>query len=261
MSFDLNFLSLSAIVWELIRPSSLLVLGLVVGLGFCRFGKQRLGLFLISGATMGFVAIMVLPVGEWAIGTLEQRFPPVSADFPKVDGIIVLGGAVRPALTEIYHQPALTDGAERMTAFVALARRYPQARLMFVGGSGGRRSGALRESDVARQLFAEMGIDVSHMLFENQSINTWENAVFAKELAKPRPEEAWLLVTSAFHMPRALGCFRKVGWNVIPYPVGFKSERHGLAASWSNLPNELQWLDYAVHEWLGGFVYGLLGRT
>ena len=72
---------------------------------------------------------------------------------------------------------------------------------------------------MARQLWTGMGVPPERMLFETAARNTHENAVLAHALAKPRPGETWLLVTSASHMPRSVGVFRRAGWDVVPWPV------------------------------------------
>jgi uncharacterized SAM-binding protein YcdF (DUF218 family) len=175
-----------------------------------------------------------------------------------------LGGAVIPSLTEHWNIPSLTDGAERMTAFVTLARHYPDARWVFAGGMGDPGPGHLREADVAFRLFADLGLDADRVLYERESQNTGENALFAQRLVQPRKGETWLLVTSAFHMPRAEAVFAKVGWPVTPWPVGFKSGRTGPFLSIGlpsiNLPQQLTLLDYAFHEWIGIVIYRLTGR-
>lgn len=252
---------ISSLTWQLLRPSSLLVLALLVGLVLSLAKFRRVGMFVLAGTTVALLAVLVLPVGQWAMGSLERQFPPNRDEPSHVDGIIVLGGAVVPSLTETWHMPALTDGAERMTAFAALAHRHPEARLVFSGGGGSRKPGKLREADVAYQLFEQLGVDVGHMQFERESINTWENAVFSQCLVKPKPDEAWLLVTSAFHMPRAIAVFHKIGWNVLAWPVGFKSRPDSEGLGGGNLPEGLHLLDDAAHEWVGALEYSILGRS
>src|SRR5207248_10072596 len=68
----------------------------------------------------------------------------------------------------------------------------------------------------------EEGVAENRIVLEERSRSTHENAVFAKELIRPSTAETWILVTSAFHMPRAVASFRAVDWPVIPYPVDFK---------------------------------------
>lgn len=178
-----------------------------------------------------------------------------------VDGVIVLGGAVDQNLTEARGIPALNGAAERMTEFVALARRYPEARLVFTGGQGSLVHGGLTEADVARRLFTALGLPEARVTYEDQARNTWENAVFTHRLVEPRPGETWLLVTSASHMPRSVGAFRRAGWQVVPWPVNYRTG-HSLAALYdAPFPDRLQMLESGLREWLGMAVYRALGRS
>ena len=80
---------------------------------------------------------------------------------------------------------------------------------------------ASAEAAATRGCSSRDGLDARRILVETRSRNTYENAVYSKELAQPQPGQIWLLVTSANHMPRAVGCFRAVGFDVIPYPVDY----------------------------------------
>jgi uncharacterized SAM-binding protein YcdF (DUF218 family) len=107
-----------------------------------------------------------------------------------------------------------------------------------------------------------MGFDVGRVRFEREARNTHENAVYTKRLADPQPGETWLLVTSAMHMPRTVGVFRAAGWNAIPFPVDFTTkQKFGLFYFGLPLSNRLSGIDAAAHEWIGLFVYRLLGYT
>ncbi len=171
----------------------------------------------------------------------------------------MLGGAIDLTNTVDLQQPALGGAAERMTQAVALTRRYPEAKLLFSGGSGLVRSHSFNESQVARALFESLGVDPAHALYEERSRNTWENALYSKQLADPQPGQTWLLVTSAWHMPRAVGCFRRAGWAVVPYPVDYL----GNDAEWLqfNASTQLDLLSVVLHEWVGLLAYRLMGRT
>ena len=181
---------------------------------------------------------------------------------PDPAGIIVLGGAVDEDLTVLRDQVTLTESAGRMTEGMALALRHPSARLVYSGGSAHLREAAQSESDVARRMWLELGVPASRMTFEDRSRNTHENALFTKALVQPRPGEVWLLVTSAYHMPRAVGIFRQIGFPVVPYPVDFRTAPwpgplHADAAASANL----RLVDTAAREWIGLVAYWLTGRT
>jgi uncharacterized SAM-binding protein YcdF (DUF218 family) len=177
-----------------------------------------------------------------------------------VDGIIVLGGAEGAERTASHGgQPQLSGAAERLIVFADLARRYPAARLIFSGRSAALSTGPVSEADVARSALRMMGADTARIQFEAESRNTIENAEKSLPLAQPRPGQTWLLVTSAIHMPRAVNCFRAVGWPVLPYPVDF------IAGGKDDEPFNplygLTRLDGAAQEWVGLVAYRMLGRT
>ena len=148
-----------------------------------------------------------------------------------------------------------------MIEFVHLARLYPEARLVFSGGSGLVQEQDLKEAEVARLLFERLGIDGARVVYEDRSRNTWENAVFSKQLVSPDPDERWLLVTSAIHMPRAVGIFRRIGWPVIPYPVDFALVSEAPPVVSLDLLDGLLLLNAATCEYLGLLAYRLLDRT
>lgn len=245
---------LSKLFWWIARPSLLLVAIPILGVFFSRWRAGRI--VAVAGAIL-LAIVVVLPVGSWLEASLENRFPPPHELPAHVDGIIVLGGTIEPALTHLHGMPALNDLAERIVAFVGLARRYPDAKLVFTGGSASVLPGETPEADIAKPLFADLGLDPARIIFERESRNTYENAIDSERLADPKPGQVWVLITSAAHMPRAVGCFRRAGWAVLPWPVAFKT---GLP-DYGNPAHELLVLDNVFHEWLGLAVYRLLGRT
>jgi uncharacterized SAM-binding protein YcdF (DUF218 family) len=173
---------------------------------------------------------------------------------------VVLGGAIETDKSENRGQPTFNIRAGRMTEFVALARRYPQAQLMFTGGSGKLISSPPTEADEARIFFTQVGLPVGRVIFEDKSRNTYENALFSRRLVALKPGQRWLLVTSAADLPRAVGCFRKVGWPVIGYPADYRTyrDRTGFLPG---LMDGLSDADWGVHEWIGLVYYRLRGWT
>lgn len=189
---------------------------------------------------------------------LEDHFPPPSPMPTHVDGIIVLGGAIDRAESAARGRPALNGHAERMTAFVSLARRYPQARLLFTGGNPDLHLSGPTEADAARMEFAGLGLDVHRVAFERRSRNTRENALLSKSVANPSLGQTWFLVTSAADMPRTVGCFRAVGWPVVAHPVDFHGRRWH-SGPIPGLVSGLRNVDWAAHEWIGLVYYWLRG--
>ena len=255
MTFEL----LKLLAW-LALPSSLVMLALAGGVALLWLGRTRAGRALVTAGVLLALAPALLPLFDLAALPLEDRFP--IPELPeRVDGIVVLGGAVVQDVTSGRGRPALNDGAERMTEALRLANAYPTATLVFTGGSGLLVSQALSEADVARQFFVEQGLDPVRLLFEDRSRDTRENARLSFELARPQAGETWLLVTSAMHLPRAVLAFEAAGWTVLPYPVDHWTTG---AVRWrprANVVGRLNRLDAAVAEWTALVGYRVLGYS
>ncbi len=251
----------SKVFLTLINPGVWVLILLALGGGLLWTRWRRAGRILLSGTILFLLTISVLPIGEGLLATLEDRFPPVRSLKPPVDGIIVLGGAVQQFITRQRGQTALNKHAERMTEFVGLANRFPAARLAYTGGSASVFGQGVKETEAARLFFERIGLDPARVSYEGRSRNTYESALFSHRLLRPRAGERWVLVTSATHMPRAIGTFRKAGWDVLPYPVDYQTMGVEHLDLYFNLRAALNDLQLALHEWLGLIAYRVLGRT
>ena len=253
---------LSKIVWLVLNPANLFIFFLVVGtiLLFTRF--RRLGRLFVTGAVGVFLLLGTIPVGFWLTTNLENRFPvnpPIPSD---IAGIVTLGGTINQYITEARGQPSLTAGGERLTEFVHLARRFPDALLVFSGGSGDLINSSLKEADAARIFFNQMGLSERDIIYEDRARNTYENALFSKErVGVEASRRKWVLITSAAHMPRAMGVFRQAGWNVMAYPVDYLTDGLGGFEMQFRPLGGLGSLNNALREWIGLVVYRVLGRT
>jgi len=260
------FYTLSKILTFVLQPSSLMWLGTVAGLvvSACAARFRRLGLALsIAGVTCLFVAGLS-PLANVLVLPLEQRFEARSpADIADpVAGIILLGGAEDGWVSAGRGALALNEAAERITETLRLANAHPQARVVITGGVA-RLYGDDREGSTAvATLFRELGIAKDRFVVETRSRNTYENATMTLPLIAAKPGETWLLVTSAYHMPRAVGVFRKAGLDVIAYPVDFRLRGSEDLSRWfQSLPAGLQRFDLAAKEWVGLLAYYVAGRT
>jgi uncharacterized SAM-binding protein YcdF (DUF218 family) len=256
------FFIASKIFWFVAEPVSLTatVGVLAVLLGFTRF--ERAGRALIAGAIIALAAELLTPLGAVLLRPLEDRFHAPPARLPAPAGIIVLGGAVNTGKSAARGQVYLTLDAARMTTAVELARRFPSAQLVYTGGSGNLVGEEPAEAIAARKLWLSLGLPAERMTFEAKSRNTWENGLFARDLVKPKPGETWLLVTSAWHMPRSVGIFRHLGFDVIPYPVAYRTFGDERDFLWpTSVIDKVIMLDYSVREWVGLLAYRLAGKT
>ena len=256
------FFVLSKVFAFLVIPSNV-ILGIgIAGLLLMLTRFRRVGMRLVVGCLLLLLIVGVSPIGTAMIAALENRFPPWKDDGGPVDGVIVLGGMINPRMTVERGSLSIGGQVERMTEAATLARRYPTARIVFTGGNPSLITGGQPEADFAVQLFDLLGVPAARIVLENRSRNTIENATFTKELVQPKPGERWLLVTSAAHMPRSIGAFRKAGFAVEPYPVDWNSAPsiklfrfpQRLLSGWSAIDN-------AAHEWVGLLAYWIAGRS
>jgi uncharacterized SAM-binding protein YcdF (DUF218 family) len=253
------FFYVSKLVWYTIEPVNFLLL---VGVAGVLFFFTRIGRRATAAAIILLAIAAVSPLGGILLAPLENRFPLPGADLPAPTGIIVLGGAMEEDISLARKSPALLAAASRLTEAVVLARRYPQARLIFTGGNASLHPTDLSEADGVRDFWLSLGIPKERMTFETKSKNTWENAIFTRDLIQAKPDETWLLVTSAWHMPRSIGIFRRAGFNVIAYPVDYRT--YGDERDWRLtyvVLDELTALDLALHEWIGLVAYYITGKT
>ena len=252
----------SKIIWFFLQPSSFLILLFASGFWIYWRGSPRLGIRILAATVVVYIIAGLSPLANAMMLALEQQFsrPPVE-ELGDVTGIIVLGGVVDTLVTSVRGEIALNEAAERLTETAALAIRFPGAKIVFSGGDGALVYASMGEAGVAKRFFTRLGIDPGRILVEEKSRTTSENAAFTKALVTPRPGERWLLVTSAFHMPRAMGCFRAAGFDLMPWPVDFRIRGPVDLLRLSPSPSEA-WrrIDVAAKEWIGLLAYRLLGR-
>jgi uncharacterized SAM-binding protein YcdF (DUF218 family) len=256
------FFALSKLAGFFALPANLLMAIGIAGLVLlCTRFRQLASWLLVTSVV--FIAIAGWsPLGNVLILPLEQRFAPFDPSRGAPDGIVVLGGAIAPAVSAARGVVALNEAAERLTVTAELAHRYPKARIVFSGGSNAILSDAIPEAPFAVEELEALGVARSRITAEEQSRNTIENAVFSRLVAQPKPGERWLLVTSAYHMPRAVAAFRAAGFPVEAYPVDWRTRGPiDALVPFDSLSDGLARTDAAVHEWVGLLVYRLSGRT
>ena len=234
---------------------------LIAGFLLLLSSRGRRGKVLIGLATLGFLVLAVAPLGPALLLELEQRFPHSAALPAKIDGILVLGGAVDPRLSRTCGETMFNGSVTRVLAATALARRHPEAKLALVGGEGDFFPSGYPEARATLGFVLDEGIVRDRVILEPRSRSTHENAMFAKALIQPSPGQNWVLITSAFHMPRAVASFRAVDWPVIPYPVDYKIDPESALRPNFNLLDGLSAATIAGKEWVGLAAYRLFGWT
>lgn len=256
------FFFLSKTLGIILLPVNFLIGAGVVGAILLSTRRAHLGRRLLVVSVVLLAIMGFSPLGKLLLYPLEQRFPPWDASRGTPDGIVVLGGAIDPDLSAANGRAVFSQSVDRIVAAAALARQYPTARILFSGGNANLVSeNSAREADYAVSVFESLGIARDRLITERSSRNTQENAEFSKAIANPKGGERWLLVTSAFHMPRAIGLFRRAGFTVEPYPV---DRRVGGAAdllTFSPIAAAgLERTEIAMREWMGLAAYWATGK-
>jgi len=254
---------LSKTLGIMLLPANLMIgVGLVgavlLATRFVSLGRKLLVASVVLLAICGYS-----PLGIWLLYPLEARFPAWDAARGAPDGIVVLGGAIDPDLSAAHDIPVLGASMDRVIIAAGLGRRYPNLRILYSGGNPNLiADDAAKEADYVAAVFKTLGISRDRLLLERRSRNTQENAEFARAMISPAPGERWLLVTSAFHMPRSVGVFRKAGFPIEPYPVdwriGGRSELFQFSVS---ALEGLGRIDTAIREWIGLVAYWATGKT
>lgn len=254
----------SKVFWFVVQPGNLLAFLIIFCTGFGIVRSRSRWLVRANLLLLGLTsALTFLPIGSWIEGPLEQRFPPavLQESAPGPAGVIVLGGVIDPIATTASGMPSVGGGAERVLEMLYLARLYPAVPVIYTGGSGRLTNTEHREADAARLLVERIGIDPGRFIFESNARNTFENAARVAELYPPKPGDTWILVTSAAHMPRSVGVFRRAGFKVIAYPVDFKIKKDETYSLRFDLTGGLSGVSSALREWIGLLAYRLMGRT
>ncbi|MBN9252081.1 MAG: YdcF family protein [Mesorhizobium sp.] len=254
------FFYLSKFFWAVAQPLNLAIILLLAALLAAFIGWRRLS---VAGTTLAF---LVLAISAWTsagalmLNPLEERFqrPPPPAE---IDGIVVLGGGFEGAINLARGGYELNKAGDRFVEAAVLARRYPDAKIVISGGLGSVLLDGEEDATTAARLLTALGVAPERLVLEGKSRDTYENALFTKELVTPGPGEKWLLVTSAFHMPRSMALFEKTGFAVIPWPVDYRtSGKEGVGFFTDNTADSVQNTTLAIREWIGLVAYWLSGR-
>lgn len=249
------------IFWIVAEPLALTTLLLVLGLVLTAFRRRRLGMTAIVISALLLVIACFTSAGLVALQPLEGRFArPVPP--PEVDAIVVLGGGFDPYVSAARHISELADSGDRFVEAVRLAQLYPNAKIVVTGGIGELLGSGDTDAAISERFFPDMGIAKGRLVLEGNSRNTIENAELTKPLLDGIGAKSVLLVTSAFHMPRAIGSFRKAGVTVIPWPADYKTTGNvSLGPAVDNPVGNAGALSLAVKEWTGLLGYWLAGKT
>jgi len=245
----------------LLQPSTIILLLVAAGTAAAVSGRKRLAKPLLVAGTLLFIVAAFSPVGYALLIPLENRIARVPLpEHPA--GIIMLGGFEDARVSNARGVLATNQAGERLSEAVVLARKLPDARLVFTGGVASLLPTGIDAAGPIGRYLEDAGIARERIVLERRSRTTYENALFTRELLQPRPSDRWVLVTSAHHMPRAVGVFRRAGFNVSPWPVDYRTRGgQDLLRLSDSIPGGLERVDLGFREWAALFIYVLSGRS
>lgn len=261
------FFYIAKAVWFVLQPSTLIALligygAILIWTGWARWGRR----FVSIGAVL-LLIVGLSPLGNALILPLEDRFPRADLDRPPPPaGIIILGGAEDRLVGGARHAPTLNEAGERLLEGAILAHKFPGAKIAFSGGDAGILYKSDSEAEGAAALLTQLGIARDRLILESDARDTYENAVYLKKELEAKGEldasKRWLLITSAYHMPRSMGAFRQAGFEVEPWPVDYRTRGlEDLSRPFDKVSEGLRRVDVATREWVGLVAYWLTGRT
>jgi len=244
---------LSKILWLILNPFNFFIFVniITIFLYLIRFNRLSVFIFIINFIFLLFITIF--PIGNFLIHKIEREYHSKNVVPHSLDGILILGGATSHVLYKEFNQVSVNGSAERLIESVKIIKEFKNSKIIFSGGLG--------HSESAKFFYKKMEINTDRIIFENKSRNTHENIIFSKDIANPKNNEKWLLITSAYHMKRALNIGLKNDWDFIPYAVDFKTRKKYKFKPSFNFLYNLNSFHQASHEWLGLISYYLMGRT
>jgi uncharacterized SAM-binding protein YcdF (DUF218 family) len=252
------FFLASKLVWFVAAPTNLMALLVAGGGALAIWARTRvLGRRAVAAGVMAFLISALLPIGDWLLLPLERRFPELGEC--RFDGVILLGGSIGATEVNGAIEEDLNEAVDRVRYAASLARQNPDAPVLISGGQTFPREGARSEAEAMAQLLHELGVPRERLQLETASRTTSENA---RELSgdDALSQRRWALVTSAFHMPRAVGVFRREGIDVVAAPTDWRVDLGAPLMTWS-VSGRLTNLDLAAKEYVGLIAYRIAGRT
>jgi len=253
-------ISLSKNIWLILGPINFLIILICIGLCLKLFKKKFSSNFFLILSLIYFCIIAVFPTGYYFLNKLESSFQSKKILESNIDGLLILGGPSSSNLSSVHQQVSFNEAGERLTESVKVIKNFKPKKIIFSGGSPSQTFDS-SHAYVAEKFFSEMGIETDNIIFEFKSRNTYENILFSMEIAQPKKEENWLIITSSFHMKRAIYIAEKLDWKFIPYPVDFRTGLLPYTKPSITFLRNINAFDLASHEIIGLISYYFLGRT
>ena len=253
-----DWITLSKFLPQLVYPFNLALLLLLAALLLIIFGRRRSGAFTVFLAFV-ILAVCASPLSLVLYREHELRYPPIPiSSSPTADVIVLLGGDVGLPV------PPRTESQLHGNRLLHAFRLFEDGKaplIMVTGGNVFPQEGLHAEATYSKAILTSWGVPDGAIVTESKSRNTRQNALYSHQILSTQGVDRILLVTHAFHMPRAAAVFRHAGFEVIPSPSSFSItdyRRPKLLDWWPSLGN-LGKAQALMHEKLGLFVYRLRG--
>ena len=267
---DTIFFIVSKVVQFVIEPLNWVLLFVLLALMFLSLRKPHICKRLLVLALIDLVLVGWLPTSEVFLRALEEVVPKIEISklsASDLGGIIILGGAIEGGEIAVDRgEISIYSSAERVTKAFELIRKNPNVPFIFSGYSGRITPKGVSEADAFKQLIQEQGLSEQNAHYENQSRNTYENALYMKPMIEEfglktdaGQLKPWLLITSASHMLRSEKVFQKQGIKVIPVPVDYQTAHRLQWTSFDLTDGAHNW-NILVHEIVGLFAYWITGK-
>jgi uncharacterized SAM-binding protein YcdF (DUF218 family) len=256
---DSAFFVLSKVLSPLLAPETWVFLLGAAALLLLVLKRTRPAAAMLALALALYATIAALPLGTLLLNALERSYPAE----PRVSdpaGIIVLGGGEGVHRTAQTDRPMLNEAGDRLLAALILSRRFPETSVLYTSGIGQLDQSGTPGADAAATLLLAAGVPQDRLILERLSRNTAENAAFSLPL-RPDADGSWILVTSAFHMRRAVASFCAAGWrDLVPWPTDYRGGDVADGIGWS-FSAHAQDLEIAIREIIGLTAYRMTGRA
>ncbi len=252
----------SKFFWLMAQPLSLAFLLVLAGLVAWLAGWSRLHAAASAIAALVLFVTLFTSTGAVLLQRLEDRIERAALPEGGPGCIIMLGGGIEAEVIAARGGFEMNQAGDRFIETLRLAREFPQAKILVSGGDGSFSGTYAGDAAVAAQFFETFGIARGRLIQEDASRTTFENVANTRAMLAQDGLDGCLLVTSAFHMPRSMGLFRKQGLAVLPWPTDYRTTgRASLALDFTQPSTNSQLLTTALREWTGLLAYYLAGRT
>lgn len=252
----------SKFFWLAAQPLSLAFFAVVIAFLLGLMGRRRLqAAFTLAAAALLFVTLYT-SAGTVMLQVLENRFARATLPAAGPACLIVLGGSFEAEVIAARGGTEMNQAGDRFVEALRLMRVYPAARVLVSGGDGSFSGRYPGDAVVSAAFFGQHGIPADRLVQEASSRTTFENVENMKGLLAGHGLENCLLITSAFHMPRAIGLFRAAGLAVEPWPTDYRTSGAAtLKLDFTQPSANAQLTTTAIREWIGLVAYRLAGRT